>query len=223
MAKRQCDPTSGSIGLQTYLVGKNGQLVRIRKAPKNPKSAAQIAQRNILADCARAWRILTDAQRAAWAAAAEGVKSKPRLAQYGMLSGEQLFCKINATLATCGQDRVDSPPAFPAFEPTEYTGLTITSTGGVIAVKLNMMSDMPEGTMVRVSKAVSAGIGRTPRLAYVGTPPATAQGFADITALYTGKYGVLVAGRRIFVGVNQQVSGWIDDPVVYDAVVPVPA
>jgi hypothetical protein len=41
MAKRTCDPTIGSIGPQTYWLGRNGQIVRQRVVPANPQTTYQ--------------------------------------------------------------------------------------------------------------------------------------------------------------------------------------
>jgi hypothetical protein len=42
---------------------------------------------------------------------ASGVNSASRLGQSGPLTGQQLFNKINCTLAQFGQEQVDAPPA----------------------------------------------------------------------------------------------------------------
>lgn len=220
MAKRQCDPTSGSIGLHTYLQGRNGQVVRFRATPSNPKSAAQVAARNNLGDTARLWRALTDAQRDEWTAAALGVNSRPRLGSYGALTGEQLYCRINIVLVTFGQERVDVPPAFPTFPDLAVTALVITNTGGTIALKLTAPSDPGEMTIIRGSAAVSAGINRPPRMVILGTCPGPVTGSSTITPLYTPRYGVPTVGKRVFIAANQYVSGWESDLTVFNAVVP---
>jgi hypothetical protein len=74
-----------------------------------------MAVRDNLSRVAARWRALTEAQRAAWMAAAKEAKSNTRLGQNGALSGFQLFTKINCTLAQFGQDQVDAPPAQPQF------------------------------------------------------------------------------------------------------------
>lgn len=220
MAKRQCDPTSGSIGLQTYQQGRNGQTVRTRAIPVNPRTSAQRAARAALTVAAQAWRTLTDAGRAAWEATASAVKSRPRLAQYGMLTGEQLFCRINASLQAIGADTVTTVPDLPSFPKIPITGLVITNVGGVAALKLTAPSAPQDGTMCRVSKPVSQGIMRAPRLALVGILPSPVGGSCDITSLYTAKYGNPPAGRRVFVSVNNNIDGWEDLPLVFSAVVP---
>ena len=55
----------------------------------------------------------------------------------------------------------------------------------------------------------------------LGTCPAPLAGVADITALYTARYGVPPVGKKVFVQVNQFVEGWEDLPLAFSAIVPV--
>jgi hypothetical protein len=45
-------------------------------------------------------------------------------------------------------------------------------------------------------------------------------GSADITSLYTARYGVPKAGTKVYVQVNQVVDGWESLPRTYSAIVP---
>lgn len=220
MAKRQCDPTSGSIGNQTYLQGRNGQVVRTRAVPANPRTPAQMNVRAILSATARAWRELTDQQRAAWTAMALDVQSKPRLGQSGTLTGEQLYCQLNIALQTYGQAPVSDPPAFPTFPALAPANLVIANVGGVISLKLTCPADPGENTIVRASPPVSAGVMRPPRVVVIGTCPAPVLGASDITALYTARYGLPSVESRVFVAVNQFVDGWEDPLTYFNDVVP---
>jgi hypothetical protein len=220
MAKRKCDPTSGSIGTETYLIGRNGQVVRDRVTPANPRTSPQTMQRSILATVAARWRTLTDGDRTSWSSAARTHQTKPRLGMSGPLTGEQLFCRINTVLATFGQDQVDIPPAYPVFGLLATVNLVITNTVGVIAIKLTCPNSPGENTAVRASAPCSAGIARTPRQVLIGTVPTPAQGSADITSLYTARFGVPGEGSRLFVTCNMFTDGWESPFVTFTAVVP---
>ena len=50
--------------------------------------------------------------------------------------------------------------------------------------------------------------------------PAPAAGSADITSLYTARYGVPPVGMKVFVRVNQFVDGWEDTAAKFSAIVP---
>ena len=164
--------------------------------------------------------MLTEPQRVEWMATASQVQSTTRLGQSGALSGFQLFAKINCTLAQFGGEPVDTPPLRPQFADLVPQNLVITNTGGVIALKLTCPSDPGENTIVRGSKPVSQGIEVCKDFRILGTCPAAVAGSADITSLYTARYGVPKAGTKVYVQVNQVVDGWESLPKTYSAIVP---
>jgi hypothetical protein len=131
-----------------------------------------------------------------------------------------LFTKINCTLAQFGQGTVTAPPASPQFPDLAPASLAITNTGGVIALKLACPTSPGDNTIVRGSKPLSQGRENCRDFRVLGTCPAAAQGSADITGLYTARYGVPPAGKKVFVQVNQFVDGWEDLPVTFWAIVP---
>lgn len=220
MAKRVCDPTSGSIANETYLIGRNGQVVRTRAVPQNPNTTAQVLARKNLASASQMWRSITAAQRLAWTSTAAGVQSKTRLGQSGPLTGEQLFCKLNAALALMELPLVADPPELPTFPALAPQSLIITNTGGDIDIQLECPTDPSDATAIRAAAPVSAGIARLPRVAFIGVCPAAVAGYSDITGLYTSRYGAPPVGSRVFVVANMIVDGWESPKVAFNAVVP---
>lgn len=223
MAKRTCDPTINSIGSQTYWLGRNGQIVRARTVPSNPSTDPQVAQRQILTRISQAWDALTEAKRSAWRAAAANVQSRATLGMSGPLTGIQLFIKLNATLATFGQEQIDQPTAVPQMPDLAPTSLVITNTGGVIAIKLTCPSDPGENTIIWSEKPTKAGRFSAPELVIIGTSPAPVAGSADITAEYVAKFGVPAVGSRLFVAANQFMDGWQSALRTFTALVPASA
>jgi hypothetical protein len=140
-----------------------------------------------------------------------------------LISGFLLFTKINCTLAQFGQDQVNVPPAPPQFPALAPQNLAITSTGGVVALKLTCPTSPGENTIVRASAPVSAGRGTCGDYRILGTCPAPLQGSSDITSLYAARFGAPPAGTKVFVQVNQMVNGWEQLPVTFVAIVPVSA
>jgi hypothetical protein len=216
-------PQSGKRGLNVSQAGQFGQMSRALAIPANPRTPAQMTIRAILSRVSAGWRSLQEAQRAAWMAAADEVKSNSRLGQNGTLSGFLLFTKINCTLARFGQAQVDAPPARPQFPAMAPTGLVITNTGGTIALKLTCPASPGTNTLVRGSAPVSQGRESYDDCRILGTCPAPALGVADITAIYTAKYGLPPAGKKVYVQVNQFIDGWEDLPVGFSAIVPASA
>ena len=216
-------PQSGKRGLNVSQAGQFGQISRTLAIPANPRTPAQMSVRANLSRVAARWRALTEPQRVEWMEAATAVKSTSRLGQSGALSGFQLFAKINCTLAQFGQDQVDTPPLRPQFADLAPQNLVITNTVGVIALKLTCLGDPGEDTIVRGSKPVSAGIGVCKDFRILGPCPTAVAGSADITDLYTARYGAPKAGTKVYVQVNQVVDGWESLPRTYSAVVPAAA
>jgi hypothetical protein len=215
-------PQSGKRGLYVSQNGRYGQISRALVIPANPQTPAQMSVRAILTRVSARWRSLQESQRAAWRAAASGVQSASRLGS-GPLTGQQLFNKINCTLAQFGQDQVDAPPPRPMFPDLAPQGLVITNAGGVVTLKLTCPADPGENTIVRGSKAVSQGFEKFTDFRVLGTCPAAVANMADITNLYTARYGMPPAGTKVFVRVNQFVDGWEDVPLTFAAVVPAAA
>jgi hypothetical protein len=213
-------PQSGKRGLNVSQAGRFGQISRTLAIPANPRTSAQMTVRDNLSRVAARWRVLTEPQRVEWMEAATAVKSNSRLGQSGALSGFQLFAKINCTLAQFGQDQEDTPPLRPQFADLVPQNLVITNAGGVVALKLTCLGDPGENTIVRGSKPVSQGIEVCKDFRILGPYPAAVAGWADITSLYTARYGVPKAGTKVYVQASQFVDGWESVPRAYSAIVP---
>ena len=143
--------------------------------------------------------------------------------QNGALSGFQLFTKINCTLAQFGQDQVDTPPLRPQFPDLAPQNLVITNTAGVVALKLTCPTNPGENTIVRGSKPVSQGVEVCKDFRILGACPVPVGGSADITSLYTARYGAPKVATKVYVQVNQFVDGWESLPRTYSAIVPTAA
>jgi len=216
-------PQSGKRGLNVSQNGAFGQVSRALAIPSNPRTPSQMSVRATLSRVAARWRALQEAQRVAWVAAAKEAKSNTRLGQNGPLSGFLLFSKINCTLAQFGQDQVDAPPAQPQFPDLAPQNLVITNTAGAIALKLTCPTSPGENTIVRGSAPLSQGRQTCSDFRVLGTCPAPAQGSANITSLYTARYGEPPIGKKVYVQVNQFVDGWESLPVTFWGIVPASA
>ena len=211
---------SGKRGLNVSQNGAWGQISRALVIPSNPRTPAQMSVRAILSQVSARWRALQEAQRVAWVAAAKEAKSETRLGQNGVLSGFLLFTKINCTLAQFGQVQVDAPPAQPQFPALVPQNLAITNTANAIALKLTCPTSPGENTIVRASAPISQGRQTCSDFRLLGTCPAAVQGTANITSLYTARYGVPPVGKKVYVQVNQFVDGWESLPVTFWGIVP---
>jgi hypothetical protein len=214
-------PQFGKRGLNVSQAGQFHQISRALAIPASPRTTSQMSVRTILSRVAAGWRAITEAQRAAWMAAAKEVKSSSRLGQNGPLSGFQFFAKINCTLAQFGQAQVIAPPEHPLFPDFAAQGLVITNTAGIIALKLTCPTAPGDNPVVSAAAPLSQGreTCRDFRI-ILGICPAAVVGSADITGLYTARYGVPLVGKKMYVQVNQFVDGWESQPVSFWAIVP---
>ena len=216
-------PQSGKRGLNVSQNSPFGQISRASGRVANPRTAAQLAVRDNLTIVSARWRSLQEAQRAAWMATAKDVMSNPRLNQSGNLSGFQLFIKINCALAQFGQEQVDAPPALPLFTALAPQNLVITNTGGTVSLKLTCPTSPGTNTIVRASRGISQGRETCSDFRILGMCPTPAQGSADITSLYTARYGAPAVGSKVYVRANQLVTGWESQGRMFSAIVPASA
>ena len=207
MAKRICDPTSGKIGNQVYQNSRNGQVVRTRAIPTNPKSTQQVEARDNLTAAAIAYDALTEAQQNAWIAAAGEVMSQSRLGMSGTLTGLQYYVKVNAALLEIGEAQVDDPPATPTFDDADLGAMTCVNTGGTNVLKVAAGNDLGLNTQVFAAAPVNSGVRRQPDLVNLGPAPTVSGGFTTFSALYVARFGQPAVGKRIHARLVQQVNG----------------
>jgi hypothetical protein len=216
-------PQSGKRGLNVSQDGQFGQISRATGRVANPRTPSQMTVRDNLSHVSARWRALEEIQRAAWMAAAKDTMSNPRLNQSGSLSGFQLFTKINCALAQFGQEQVDAPPAQAQFPTLAPQNLVIANASGAITLKLTCPTSPGENTIVRGAKPLSQGRETCTDFRVLGMCPTPAQGSADITSLYTARYGVPPVGKKVYVQVNQFVDGWESLRRSFWAIVPASA
>ena len=216
-------PQSGKRGLNVSQDGQFGQISRATGRVANPRTPSQMTVRDNLSHVSARWRALEEIQRAAWMAAAKDTMSNPRLNQSGSLSGFQLFTKINCDLAQFGQEQVDAPPAQAQFPTLAPQNLVIANASGAITLKLTCPTSPGENTIVRGAKPLSQGRETCNDFRVLGMCPTPAQGSADITSLYTARYGVPPVGKKVYVQVNQFVDGWESLRRSFWAIVPASA
>src|ERR1039457_4538893 len=111
LMKIQDIPQSGRCGTFVSVRTRYGQTRRRRGVIRKSPSPAQLLNRAIFGRIRALWRILTNAQRAAWAADTCATNSRSRLGQSSRLPAYLVFMKVNATLAFQGQAPVHSHPA----------------------------------------------------------------------------------------------------------------
>jgi len=116
---------SGSIAGNTFSRNRGGSYIRRKGQPTNPDTPAQQAARAIVSAFSQNWRNLTQAQRDAWNGATGNFPFNDRLGQQRFLSGEQLYVRLNSTLAAVGLAPITAPPIPGAIPNAAVSGVTI--------------------------------------------------------------------------------------------------
>ena len=200
--------------------GAFGQISRALAIPTNPRTEGQLNRRQVLGTMAHNWRTITEVQRLAWNEAGKVIRSDSRLGQSGPLSGFLLFVKVNCNLEIVGEPSVATPPAVPLFESNVVKGIELTNPGGVVAINLTCSGTSQAFNLVWATPPKSAGRFRPQDYFYLGELPAVVGGKADITALYTAKFGAPAAAQKVFVRSKQVLDGYDDLPHQWSGIVP---
>jgi hypothetical protein len=212
-------PQSGKSGTFVSVRTRYGQVRRRYAIPTDRRTPAQLRIRSAFGRVVSKWRGLTEVQRAAWAAATEGVQSRPRLGQSGRLSGYLLFIKINSTLAYQGQQFAVTPPKRPTFDANPVGPLVAANTDGAIDLKLSVPSAPAAQILVLATGPRSAGVSFAKHFTILGVLPPAEAGHSNIADLYVARYGKPAAGTRIFIRTRQVLNGWEDEPKQTTAIV----
>ena len=213
-------PQTGKLGLTVTYPSRTGLIRRSWVVPANPQTADQLLVRSRLATQAAAYDALTEAQQNAWIAAAAQQQTRPTLGQSGPMTGLQLFVKVNANLALVGEPTVNSPPDRPTFDANVAQSLELTNPGGVPAVKLTCSGTSAAFNLVWACSPQKSGTRRAASWRLLGELPEVVAGKADLTSLYTGKFGAPAAGERVFVKSVQMQDGYQDVGLSFSGLVP---
>lgn len=138
----------GSVGGSTFKGSKYGPVCQTKEeaiassAKLTKADAGRLFQpTKIIAEVSGLWRLLTDAQRAAWNAAAPNWPALNRFGDTYTPSGFQVFMKLNAQLANLTGVTLGDPPlpvsigvlAATTFDIPDDVNMNIDYTGGVPA------------------------------------------------------------------------------------------
>ena len=213
-------PQSGTSGVSVSVQSRFGQFRRALVVPKDPRTNDQVRVRSALGHFSALWNKLTEEQRLLWNARAGEVRSRPRLGKNGRLTGQQLFVKINCTLASVGKPMVTTPPDRPRFPANPVGALSITNNSGAIALRLSVSRTPAADIIVLGAAPCSQGVSFVRNFTILGLLPAASAGASEITDMYVKKYGIPREGSRVFIRTNQEIDGWEDAFKQTSAVVP---
>ena len=216
-------PKSGQEGSVVYVNGRYGKVVRPYVRPRNPRTSDQQRNRTNFGTVSRRWRTLSREQRAAWGVAVANKYFVTETGRRVSRRGYNLFVALNTRREELDLPQFDLPRAEPVFRTNPVAGLAVTNTGGRITLKLRVLGQPTQYTLVQAAAPVRTSIRCVQHIPFLGLLPPPTDGWSDITELYIARYGVPNAGTAIWIRTCQHIDGWTDAPKVARARVPPPA
>ena len=211
-------PRSGSYQGITSSRNRNGQYVRTRAIPVNPKSVAQILSRTRMGGNAAAWKSLTSSQRAGWGSLGLLMTRSDSLGQSYTMTGFQAYCSINNNKLLAGDVIVADAPA--KTTPDSPDSLTLTLTTASMSLAFTP-TPMPAATRLICYASPQRSAGRSFEADYRFLSASSVAAASPIVLLtaYTAKFGVPVLGNRIFVSAIAYNGGFLGAPIITSGVV----
>jgi len=193
------DQLSKKIGSVVFSRNHYKQYARIKVKPINPKSAAQSAQRTLLSDNAKAWKILTQPQILVWNALAGKIPKSNRLGVKGTLTGESLYVSLNNNIVKAGGTAISDAPSIDLNSVSNLLGVGITVISGVITMSFTPGSIATNIVEVSASPALSGGRTYNSEFKVIGTFASNATSPEVLTTMYNAIFGTApVTGNVVF-------------------------
>jgi hypothetical protein len=193
---------SGKIGGHVASKNRGGAYLRTKVTPNNPQSVAQMSVRGIFASISALWSSLTQVQRDSWDGFVSAYSSTDIFGDIRNPSGKNLHQKLNQNLLNTGQSAINT-----CISPSEVPFVNMVSADG--DVSSNAFEVVTEGDttgcklLVFATPSLSQGTkfvkNKMRVLGYYNGGSALT---VDIVANYVDKYGVLVAGSNIYIGIK---------------------
>lgn len=211
-------PQSGSVAGVTSSRNRFGQYRRTRATPVNPNSSYQTSARGRLATNAAAWRDLSQSQREGWATLGESMLRTDALGQSYNLTGLQAYESVNNNRLIVGQAVVANAPALAT--PDAMLTVAVSATAAAVSVTFTPTPiGAAEYLFFYFSPQRSAGRVFESDMRWVANSEAAAGSPLDLISAYTARFGVPVAGMRIFLELRRYSAGFLSTALLTSDVV----
>lgn len=190
----------GSAGAIVYSKNRSGAYIRQKVSPVQPRTARQTLVRQQFSDLAIRWgAVLTDAERSAWIALAAVNPVVDVFGNSQILTGLQLYLRVNRNLQECTVATIDTAPADQQVQTID--SISVAASAGAQTITLTFLPTpvgAPEYMLVFATPPMSPGKSFYKSLlrfiAVLGSGTATGQGLAGT---YIPKFGAIPLGQRI--------------------------
>lgn len=119
---------AGSVGGASYQRSSSGQRITARSVPAQPRTPAQVNQRQLMAQVSTSWRSLDPASQQTWNVLAAQLRFQDRLGSSLTKSGFALFVGVNLPSIALGYGAVNVPPSpLPNNAPASITSCVVVA------------------------------------------------------------------------------------------------
>jgi hypothetical protein len=192
------NPQSGSLAGTTASHNRAGQYLRNRAMPTQPVGTGRRAVvRSNFGAAAAGYAALTAAQQAAYAAYAANYPYTDALGQSVILTGQQMFVAIAASLLNVGVAMPTTPPVSNANTAPVVSVFTVTHLG-VMTLTLGAAGSASDFILLAFSAPQSSGTGYCKTFWQQTHVPGNSAGGATYGTAYTAQFGLPPAGTRVF-------------------------
>jgi len=193
---------SGKLGGHVFAKNRGGAYMRTKSTPINPSTTLQTHVRAIFAFISSLWSTLTSAERESWRGK---VGQYARTNIFGDLknpSGKSLFQRLNQNLKLVGLAHLTVCPDPKSVPFVEIDGANADLTAGTVAI--TALGDTTGAKlMIFATPSLSQGTNFAKNdLRMIGVIDGAVAGNLDIATLYANRFGSMVAGANIVVGVK---------------------
>jgi len=135
----------GKIGGVVATKGRFGAVIRTKVSPVQPRSSFQRNVRAGFTNESKGWSgELDDTKRAAWNSFAQANPVKDVFGNTRILTGHQMYVKLNRVIVQCGGVQIDVPPL--SLSIAEPLTVTLEVSAGPPSVYLITVTGPPTGT-----------------------------------------------------------------------------
>lgn len=191
--------------LNGWVASKNrfGAYFRTKVTPVNPQTQPQQNRRGILAVLSQAWRGLTESQRAGWASLAEQIPFTDIFGNSKTLSGNSMYVKLNANLATVGEAANADAPVPVGI--TQITSLDLAADASAHSMTVTCITpaglSLSETFVIEFTPQVSQGKYFVKSLFRQFDSVNDLDPGVDFGTNYESTFGTITEGLKVFVRV----------------------
>lgn len=195
----------GKVGGNVLTKGRFGAVVRTKVSPVQPRSSHQRNVRSSFTGHSKAWSLLASAaMRTAWDSFARANPIKDVFGNTRILTGHQMYVRVNRVIEMCGGTKLDVPPlSLSIGEPGIVTAAAVHNAPGTVTMTPTVNPAATECAELWAAPPLNPGrkfVGSIYRL--LGVAPAGQAGPYHDGGTYEGRFGTIQVGQTIRVMVK---------------------